>query len=140
MTVSGRPPRMRTTMLAVAFLLVLAPAVLADGASQSWRYVVGGGAELAGGPTGVCTSGFGEPKVGGTCDVPVLSAEVRVTVVDDADGDIAFTYSGTDAAHGACGFFGSATSPATLAPPAACAWVSVSPALGSLSGTITASS
>ena len=134
---------MRTATSALALLAVLGLALPAGAAAttDTWRYVAGGGTPDRG---VTCTGGPGVAGVqaGGACDVPVRSADVSLSVVDDVQGHVDFLYMGFSAegtGHG-CGFYGYVTSPVVLTPPPGCVEIAVFPEAGSLVGTITASS
>ena len=124
-------------ILGLAFLLAL-PLVHADGDAQSWRYVAGAGVGVADHAGGVCFTEW-NPAPGGVCDVPLQSTQVSVEVVDDVTGHVGFAVQAYDNLLAVC-YYGYHQSPAVIDLPAGCVSISVMPGVGSLAGTITASS
>ena len=124
-------------VLALLAVLGLALPASADPTVESWRYVAGSGLDKH---WLVCVSPDEGPGVGGACTVPAASENVTVSVVDDAFGHVSFFYEGIAAEGEACALAGTAASPAAFVLPEGCVGLSVFPAVGSLAGTITASS
>lgn len=139
-------PAMRSTLLGLAILLALGlPHPAGATTTESWRYVAGTGLDGIGLFCGATANQLGAPDAGGYCAVPAHGPEVTLSVVDDLQGPVSFYYVGYAETGGvstgtSCPLHGYAASPATLAIPEGCDGLHVFPAVGSLAGTITATS